>query len=276
MNKRIVFVFLTLLVSLGLVACSSSTKELKTQKETIIVATDSDTAPFTYKEGDEFKGYDIDVLKAIFKDAKEYELEFQTVDFPSILLGIDAGRFQIAANDFNYNEERAGKYLFSEPVSLSNYSIVSQESTGFKTLDDLSGKKTEVIAGSNYAQLLENWNKEHSDQKPIEIQYVANSSGVSQRLQHIETGQIDFILYDAISATYISKDQGLKLAVQPLETKGSADKDGLEYFLFAKDEKGEELQAFVNKRLRELTESGKLKEISQTYFGGDFTYTSQK
>ncbi|GGE30984.1 transporter substrate-binding domain-containing protein [Streptococcus himalayensis] len=275
MKKSISFILLALFISLGLIACSSPAKET-TKKETIIVATDSDTAPFTYKEGDVFKGYDIEVLQAIFENSKDYELEFQTVDFPSILLGIDAGRFHIAANDFNYNEERAGKYLFSDPVSLSNYSIVSQEGKDFKSLDDLSGKKTEVIAGSNYAQLLENWNKEHPNQSPIDIQYVANSSGLSQRLQHIENGQIDFILYDAISSTYVSKDQGLKLRIQPLELQETAGKDGLEYFLFAKDKKGEELQAFVNQRLAELESSGRLKEISQTYFGGDFTVSSQK
>ena len=80
--------------------------------ETLTVATDSDTAPFTYKEKKAFKGYDIDVLKAVFKGSKDYKLNFQTVGFSSILTGLDAGRYQIAANDYNYNQERAQKYLF--------------------------------------------------------------------------------------------------------------------------------------------------------------------
>lgn len=41
-------------------------------------------------------------------------MEFVTTAFDSILTGVDADRYQIAANDFNYNEERAQKYLFSD------------------------------------------------------------------------------------------------------------------------------------------------------------------
>lgn len=268
MVRRKIFSLLVVgLALLTLTACLSKSSS----KTKVIVATDSDTAPFTYKEGEDFKGYDIEVLKAIFKNSKDYEVEFQTVDFPSILLGIDAGRFQIAANDFNYNEERAEKYLFSDPVSLSNYSLVHRKNQHLTSLSDLSGKKTEAIAGSNYAQLLEKWNKENPDKTPIEIQYVANSTGVSQRLQDIESGKIDFVLYDAISSSYIAKDQGVDVAISSLEDDLATGKDGLEYFLFAKDEEGEKLQTFVNQRLKDLQKDGTLAKISQTYFGADYT-----
>ena len=51
-------------VALVLSACSTQTQS--GGKKVIKVATDSDTAPFTYKENKAFKGYDIDVVKAIF------------------------------------------------------------------------------------------------------------------------------------------------------------------------------------------------------------------
>lgn len=67
-------------------------------------------------------------------------MEFVTTAFDSILTGVDADRYQIAANDFNYNEERAQKYLFSDPISHSNYAITSAKGTSYDSLDDLSGK----------------------------------------------------------------------------------------------------------------------------------------
>ena len=107
---------------LTLAACGNkSDGKSSGEKQMITVATDSDTAPFTFKKGDDFKGYDIDLVKAIFKDSDKYEVKFVTTPFDSILTGVDSGRYQIAANDFNYNEERAQKYGFSDPISRSNY-----------------------------------------------------------------------------------------------------------------------------------------------------------
>ena len=142
-----------LLASLALVAFTLPVKAAS--QETITVATDSDTAPVTYKKDKKFDGYDIALVKAIFKESKKYKVKFETVSFSSILTGIDSGRYQLSANNFNYSKERAGKYLFSNPISKSNYAIASKKGK-YKSLDDLSGKSVEVYAGSNYAAILEN------------------------------------------------------------------------------------------------------------------------
>ena len=217
-----------------------------------------------------FKGYDIDLVKAIFKDSDKYEVKFVTTPFDSILTGVDSGRYQIAANDFNYNEERAQKYAFSDPISRSNYAITSAEGTKYTSLDDLSGKTTEVLPGSNYAQLLENWNHANADKTPITINYASSSTGLSTRIQHIQEGKIDFILYDAISSEYIVKEQGYKLAVNKIKDDIGMKTDGLEYLLFSNDKRGKELKTFVNKRIKELKKDGTLAKLSKEYFGGDY------
>jgi len=72
---------------LTLAACGNkSDGKASGEKQTITVATDSDTAPFTFKKGDDFKGYDIDLVKAIFKDSDKYEVKFVTTPFDSIRL----------------------------------------------------------------------------------------------------------------------------------------------------------------------------------------------
>ena len=242
-----------------LAACGNKgDSKVSGEKQTITVATDSDTAPFTFKKGDDFKGYDIDLVKAV------------TTPFDSILIGVDSGRYQIAANDFNYNEERAQKYSFSDPISRSNYAIISAEGTKYTSLDDLSGKTTEVLPGTNYAQLLENWNHANADKTPITINYASSSTGLSTRVQHIQEGKIDFILYDAISSEYIVKDQGYKLAVNKLKDDIGMKTDGLEYLIFSKNKQGKELKTFVNKRIKELKKDGTLAKLSKEYFGGDY------
>ena len=62
-----------------LAACGNKgDSKVSGEKQTITVATDSDTAPFTFKKGDDFKGYDIDLVKSVFKDSDKYEVKFVT------------------------------------------------------------------------------------------------------------------------------------------------------------------------------------------------------
>lgn len=260
--------FLKVTLLLALVGIGLSCQVGAAAKTKVVVATDSDTAPFTYKDKKRFVGYDIEVLQAVFKGSKDYQLSFETVPFSSILTGLDAGRYDIAANNFNYSAERASKYLYSQPISQSNYAIASQ--AGYKQLADLAGKTTSAYAGANYTQVLEKWNQENPYKAAIKINYVANTVPLAQRLQEVETGKTDFIFFDAISLKTLAKEQGLKLTIKEVTDQIGDDKDGLEYFLFAKNEQGSQLQAFVNQRLASLQKDGSLKKLSQKYFGGDF------
>ncbi len=257
---------LGLLVPFVLMASSVEAQE----KKEIIVATDSATKPFTFKKGDDFTGYDIEVLKEAFKGSKKYKLKFVTVEFPSILSGIDSGRYHIGANNYGYSEERAAKYLFSDPIAKSNYAIATQKDDSYKTLKDLSGKKTQGMSGANYMQVLENWNKENSDKTPIDITYASGQTPFTQRLQLLENGHIDFLFYDAISLKTVIKEQGYDLKVTPLSEQVGDEKDGNDYFIYAKDKEGKALKTYVDKRLKQLAKTGKLKSLSQEFFQGDF------
>ncbi|TWT14652.1 transporter substrate-binding domain-containing protein [Streptococcus sp. sy010] len=263
---------LTLLIGvLGLSLCRQVSVAAKTE---VVVATDSDTAPFTFKDESRFTGYDIDVLRAVFQNQKDYQLTFETVPFSSILTGLDAGLYQLAANNFNYSSERAAKYLYSTPISKSNYAIASQD--GYASLTELSGKSTSAYTGANYTKVLEDWNQANPDKEPIEINYVANSVPLAQRLQDVESGKIDFTLFDAISLQTLSQDQGIDVTIKTVTDQVGTDKDGLEYFLFAKDKEGKALQAFVNQRLAILEKNGVLQKLSRQYFGDDFVTPIKK
>ena len=73
------------LAALGLVAasvlaaCSGGAKkegEAASKKE-IIVATNATPKPFNYEENGELTGYEIEVVRAIFKDSDEYDIKFE-------------------------------------------------------------------------------------------------------------------------------------------------------------------------------------------------------
>ncbi|MDR0199279.1 MAG: transporter substrate-binding domain-containing protein [Streptococcaceae bacterium] len=255
----------------GLLLTACGAKSSAKQQITINIASDGATKPFDYTVNGSETGYDIEVAKAVFAKLPEYKANFETMDFNTIAGAIDSGHVDIGANDFGWNSQRAAKYYFSSPLSKSNNVVVVKSGT-YKTLADLAGKSTESEPASNYTTLIQDYNKTVSSSKQIKINFVSGQTPFTSRLSDIQTGKIDFVLYDAISAKSAIKDMGYSdLKTENIETQaGDPTHDGYEYFLFAKTSAGKALQTKVNKVLKELQADGTLKKLSEKYLGGDF------
>ncbi len=274
--QKLIVSAIALSAAVSLVACEKSasnptTKSSQTDKlTTITVATDADTKPFTYSENNQATGYDVEVARAVFKELPEYKLKVEITDFDSVVAGVDSGRYQFAANDIGWNKDRAEKYHFSAPLSKSNNAVAVKSDLKVKTLGDLAGKSTEVLPSANFTTILSKYNDANLD-KQVKLNYVDGSYPTASRLADVDSGKIDFLLYDAISLKTIIKDKGLAdLKVVNIASESTDPHDGLEYFLFTKDAQGKELQAKVDKVLKKLQSNGTLKELSEKYFGGDF------
>ncbi|RZI48401.1 amino acid ABC transporter substrate-binding protein [Lactococcus kimchii] len=270
-SLKVTFAALSLIAAGTLAACSSSSSKDSKSQTPIVVATDGATKPFTYSDSQgNVTGYDIEVARAVFKKLPQYKVKFQVTDFSGITPGIDAGRYQMGANDFGWQKERAEKYNFSYPLSKSNNAVLVKSGT-YKTLGDLAGKSTIGNPASNYTKSILDWNKANPDKK-INVSYSSDSTSVNTRFTQVESGKIDFMLYDKISLKSAIKDQGFEnLKIQDIDMNtGDPEHDGYEYFLFAKDEAGQKLQKAVNKELAKLQADGTLAKISKKYLGGDF------
>ena len=70
-----------------------------------------------------------------------------------------------------------------------------------------------LLPGSNYAQLLENWNHANEDKKPITINYASSSTGLSTRIQHIPLARDAWSRYGLTkwSVVKLSPDTGYAL-----------------------------------------------------------------
>ena len=233
----------------ALVACSSSS-EKKTEKTKVEVGTVGTTKPFSYEDKDgKLTGYDIEVLRAIFKDSDKYEVNFNKTKWASIFSGLDS-------------EERANKYLYASPYAKNPTVLVVRKGEGIKSLDDIGGKSTEVVQGTSTAQQLEDYNKEHSD-NPTKINYTDGT--IQQILANLNDGRTDYKVFERITVESIIKDQGLKnLEVIELPS----DQQPYVYPIIASGQ--EDLQKFVNKRIKELYEDGTLEKLSQEFFGGSY------
>ncbi len=259
------------LVALGLVAagvlaaCSGGAKKegQAASKKEIIVATNSSPKPFNYEENGELTGYEIEVVRAIFKDSDKYDVKFEKTEWSGVFAGLDADRYQMAVNNISYTKERAEKYLYAAPtVKDPNVLVVKKDDSSIKSLDDVGGKSTEVVQGTTSAKQLEDYNKQHSD-NPTILNYP--KANLQQIMGHLSDGQFDYKIFDKITVETVIKNQGLdNLKVIDLPS----DQQPYVYPLLAKGQ--DELKTFVDKRIQELYKDGTLEKLSKQFFGDTY------
>lgn len=233
----------------------------------IIVGTGNGYEPYCYLDDNgNLAGYEYEVLKAVDELLPQYEFEYQTSDFTNVAISLDAGKIDIAAHQYEYNEERAEKYLFGEEAytTFVTYLVVPSDNTTIKSLDDLQGKT--VFGGgkgSNTTYILENYNEEHKD-NPFKI-VNAESTTSEEYVQGLLSGAWDASVATKRDVEKHNKAYGseaIKITGEPIQSSST-------YYLFAKD--NVELQQAVDGAIKELKKSGKLAEISIAQIGGDYT-----
>ena len=106
--KRLLFCVIALVFVLA--ACgNNSNKDSKSSSKddnTIRVGTEGTYAPFTFhNKQDKLTGYDIDVIKAVAKE-EGLKLKFNETSWDSMFAGLDAGRFDVIANQVGINKDR--------------------------------------------------------------------------------------------------------------------------------------------------------------------------
>lgn len=253
------------LVAAGvLAACSGGAKkEEAASKKEIIVATNASPKPFNYEENGELTGYEIEVVRAIFKDSDKYDVKFEKTEWSGVFAGLDADRYQMAVNNISYTKERSEKYLYAAPTAQNpNVLVVKKDDSSIKSLDDIGGKSTEVVQGTTSAKQLEDYNKQHSD-NPTVLNYTR--ADFQQIMGRLSDGQFDYKIFDKIGVETVIKNQGLdNLKVIELPS----DQQPYVYPLLAKGQ--DELKTFVDKRIKELYKDGTLEKLSKQFFGDTY------
>ena len=242
---------------------SASSEAATPGKKEIVVATNASPKPFNYEDNGELTGYEIEVVRAIFKDSDKYDVKFEKTEWSGVFAGLDSDRYQMAVNNISYTKERAEKYLYAAPTAKNpNVLVVKKDDSSIKSLDDIGGKSTEVVQGTTSAKQLEDYNKQHSD-NPTVLNYTR--ADFQQIMGRLSDGQFDYKIFDKIGVETVIKNQGLdNLKVIELPS----DQQPYVYPLLAKGQ--DELKSFVDKRIQELYKDGTLEKLSKQFFGDTY------
>ena len=242
---------------------SASSEAATPGKKEIVVATNASPKPFNYEDNGELTGYEIEVVRAIFKDSDKYDVKFEKTEWSGVFAGLDSDRYQMAVNNISYTKERAEKYLYAAPTAKNpNVLVVKKDDNSIKSLDDIGGKSTEVVQGTTTAKQLEDYNKQHAD-NPTVLNYT--KADFQQIMSRLSDGQFDYKIFDKIGVETVIKNQGLdNLKVIELPS----DQQPYVYPLLAKGQ--DELKSFVDKRIQELYKDGTLEKLSKQFFGDTY------
>jgi cystine transport system substrate-binding protein len=220
----------------------------------ITVGTEGTYRPFTFHEGGsgDLTGYDVEVMEAVGEELG-VEVEFEETQWDAIFAGLDAGRFDVIANQVSITPEREADYAFSKPYTVSpGVVVVKDGDTSIQSFDDLAGKTTAQSLTSNWYELAKD-----SGAK------IENVEGWAQAVTLLKQGRVDATVNDELTFLDYQNTEGdtsLDIAVTTEDEARNA-------FTFRKG--SDDLVAAVDKALEKLRKDGTLAEISEKYFGQD-------
>ena len=262
-RRTTALVALTASVALGLSACAGSPAASSTAAGddlglvtagTLTVATEGTYRPFSFQDASgELTGFDVEVVTAV-ADELGLDIVFQQTQWDAIFAGLDAGRFDLIANQVSINPEREAKYLFTQPYTVSpSVVVVREDDDSVSSFADLAGKTTAQSLTSNFYALAEDAG---ATVEPVE--------GWAQAVALLGQGRVDATINDRLTFLDYEKTDG------PTGLKIAAETDPA-YSAFALAEDRTVLTAAIDDALTTLRENGTLAQISEKYFGDDVT-----
>lgn len=255
--KKLAVVLAALMLLLAFAGCAN---DAQTEGGTIRVATTGQYFPFSYMEGEEVVGFDIDVWEEI-GSRLGMDIEWTTTSFDGMFGMLDSGKVDAIASQIAITEERSEKYAFSEIYAYTPYKIcVSGDNTDINSLKDLEGKSMSLPASCSSMEFLKRVDPEEKIERKV---YDFAAGG--DIYKDTELGRVV-----AITHSIVNFDQAIEQGNYNLKLVGDILFQEENAFPFAK-EGSEELLEKVNAVIAEMHEDGTLTELSEKWFGFDST-----
>ena len=247
MKKVLALLLSVIFVAVCFTGCSAKGATLAEVKEAgkLVIATSPDFPPFESLEGDEVVGIEVEIMKLICKELG-VECEFAQMDFDSVLIGIEAAKYDCAMSGITVTPDREKNMLFTSPYYVAAQVIVVKEDSTIKGKADLEGKKVSVQTGTTA--------DEGCTEAGLEVQaFNANADAKAA----LTTGKVDAWVVDNLTAMQmVEEGDGLKILGENMTEEPYA-------FAFAFG--SEDLVDEINKILGKLIEEGKIQKIFEDF-----------
>ncbi len=251
--RKVLFLFLSIVMIVGIVGCSQKSNTAKTEENGIFsFAMSGLYKPFNFQDRDgNLVGFDVEIGSEI---AKRMGMRAEPVTNPwdTLLVGLTSGKFDAIIGSMAITEERKGNADFSRPYYRSGAQVfVAADNQEIIKTDEIKDKKIGVVKNSTYGKLA----LEYTDKDSL-FEYDSDLTA----LQDLETGRVDAVITDQMVGFRVIKEGAID--IKDVGDPLSMDEMGIPV------KKGNtELLDQINNALEEMIADGTYKQISEKWFG---------
>jgi len=263
MKKTSLYIIIALILGTSAILWYRAEKKIitATPLNTIIVGTNSEFQPFSFKEDDTIIGFDIDVITEVLKRLNK-NIVFKDMPFDALLPEIQLGNIHVIAAGITPTPERAQRALFTRPhlatgnplviISLRpSFAEASEGRQALTTLDDLAGKT--IVVNEGYVA-----DSYMSEQPGVHLIRLS-SAAVSDSMLALESGRADAVVTALHSIRpYFEKHDQSKFSITPIP--GTEESSA-----FAVSKHYPELRDYIQITLDRMQEDGTLNSLKRKW-----------
>lgn len=241
-HKILCLLLAAAMLLLTLSACGGS-GNTEPDGKTIVVATSPDYPPFEDMDGEKIVGIEPELIELIAQKLG-MTVQWESVDFNSIITGIQAGRYDAGAAAISITPDRQANCDFTQPYFLAQQTIVVLPGSDIQGKADLAGKTIAVQTGTT------------AEEYCMENGYtVLSFDSSNDAVSALSSGKADAWVVDKEVAVAVSQQLELVLLDEAMTSEPFA-------FAFAK---GSELTAQFDAALAELLADGSVQQLFDKY-----------
>lgn len=263
MKKRLILLILGCLLCMCMGACGENEQIAKEEEKTIESGTlkvgcHIGYAPMEYyaEDGETLIGFDIELAQML---ADELGLTLQIVPcaWDAIFNNVENRNYDLIISCVSYTKEREQKYSLTDSYLSNGLVLVVRNDSDIKNPDSLNDCSVGVQLETTADHLMRDYAKAGTNLELAQYESVLNA------FEALERGDVDAICADSVVANYylVEKD-GYKVVWQSQE---------VEPICMCLAQNSSKLRDEINEVLKNMTESGQLKALSEKYFGLDLT-----
>ena len=243
----------------------------------LVMATNAAFPPYEYKEGNTYKGIDIEIAQAI-ADKLGMELVIEDVEFGAVLSGVAEGKYDMGMAGITVTDERKQSMDFSNTYATGIQVIIVNDGSSIKSLDDLfifnekgdpTGLKNtdikigvhENTTGDIYSSSgIDAWGfNDLNDDDSIKTDRVVRYKTGADAVAALKTGNVDCVIIDNEPAkSFVAANDGIHILEGDNEY-------AVEDYAICVDKGNTELLNKINKALDELKKDGTIDAIIKKY-----------
>jgi len=243
LSKIVTSIFLLL----ALTACNQEAD--LAEKDAIIVATSADNPPYEYIQDGKVVGLDIDVINAIGKELGR-KIIVKNLDFPALLPSLSTKSVDLVIAALTMSDERKMHIDFSDGYSSTIMAMMFKKSDNFKSLTDLHGKVIGVQSGTTWEAYANDLATKFPD---IRVRALSNNLVL---IEELKVGSVDAIIMEEMQVRKFKQNVENLISFSLVDTQGE--------FAIAFP-KGSELASIVNTAIKQLKDSGVLRDIKEKW-----------